>query len=265
MGYPENMIVCKEEFQKRILIGIPMTGLLRAEWHCAYIAQVIPCNWSQATCAHIVQQYSPLQFLVADARNLIAKQCVEQDFKWLMFVDHDVMLHKDTFVIFNEYMRHEEVPLVGGLYFTKSVPAEPLIYRGRGNSYYHKWKLGDKVWCDAMGLGCHMIHSSLIKILYEESEEYEITEGVRARRVFHTPGGHSYDAELNAVLGYRGTEDLPFYTRLIDDKVLKRAGWPQIQRKKYPFVCDTRIFCRHISEAGTQYPAYGEEQDYTKK
>ncbi|MHA2136285.1 MAG: hypothetical protein ACW99J_20690 [Candidatus Thorarchaeota archaeon] len=265
MMYPDNMIVSKEEFQKRVLIGIPMTGLLRAEWHCAYVAQIIPCNWSQAINANIVNQYTPLKFLVADARNLVTKQLVEEGFEWLLFIDHDVVLHRQTFLIFNEYMRNAEVPIVGGLYFTKSVPAEPLIYRGRGNSYYHKWKLDSKVWCDAMGLGCHLIHSSILKILYDESEEYEIQEGVRARRVFHTPGGHQYDPELEAVLGYRGTEDLPFYDRVMKDKVLKRAGWPELQRKKYPFVCDTRIFCRHISEAGMQFPAYGEEQEFVKK
>ncbi len=33
---------------------------------------------------------------------------------------------------------------------SESVPAEPLIYRGRGNSHFKKWKLGDKVWVDGV-------------------------------------------------------------------------------------------------------------------
>jgi hypothetical protein len=42
-------------------------------------------------------------------------------------------------------MHQGDIPMLSGLYFTKSLPAEPLIYRGRGNSYYKKWKFGDKV------------------------------------------------------------------------------------------------------------------------
>jgi hypothetical protein len=34
----------------------------------------------------------------------------------------------------------------------------------------------------------------------------------------------------------------------------KKAGWHDFEGKKYPFLIDTNIFCKHIDPDGTQYP-----------
>jgi hypothetical protein len=254
------------DFTKRILVGIPMTGLLRAEWHLAYMAQVIPCNWSQGIFAWIYNQYTPIRFLVADARNIIVKKAIEQNFEWLFFIDHDVILPSDVFIKWNNRILKGDVPIFGGLYFTKSVPAEPLLYRGRGNSFFDKWKLGKEVWVDGMGLGCHAIHCSILKVMYEESEEYTIEAGpnktITLRKVFETPSGNFYDPEGRGMKMFKGTEDLPWYSRIMKEDIFKKAGWSKFQRKKYPFLCDTSVFCKHIDFDGKQYPLYGEEKEY---
>ncbi|KKN05477.1 hypothetical protein LCGC14_1086840 [marine sediment metagenome] len=37
--------------------------------------------------------------------------------------------------------------------------------------------------------------------------------------------------------------------------ILKKVGWPDAARKKYPLLCDTAIICKHIDRAtGKQYP-----------
>ena len=239
-----------------------MTGLIRSEWHLAYVSQVIPCNWSQGTAVHIYNNYSPLNFLVAEGRNLIVQKAVEENFEWLLFVDHDVILPRDTFLRFNQYMRDKEVPIVGGLYFAKGLPAEPLIYRGRGNSYFKDWKLGNKVWCDGMGLGCHLIHSSVLRVMWNESQEYKVEPGVKTRMVFHTPTETDYDPEIG-LLTYRGTEDLPWYERIMKEDILKKAGWPKkVWSRRYPFLCDTSIFCKHIDFNGVQYPTQNEQAEF---
>lgn len=252
-------------FTRRVLIGIPMTGLLRAEWHLSYIGIVIPTNWSQSTFAHVYDNYSPLRFLVADARNMIVQKAVEDEFEWVIFIDHDVILPMDLFIKFNEYMIKKEVPIVGGLYFTKSIPAEPLIYKGRGNGYFANWKMGDKVWVDGMGLGCHLIHVSIFKAMYEESESYQVQPGMRVRRVYETPARIEIDPISGGLISGRGTEDLPWYSRVRDEGFFKKAGWPQYHGKKNPFLCDTSIFCQHIDQNGTRYPARGEQSEFGKK
>jgi len=256
--------IASRNFNKRVLIGIPMTGLLRAEWHLAYMGMVVPCNWSQSTFAHVFEPYSPLRFLVADARNLVAQKAVLDDFEWLIFIDHDVILPHDTMVKFNERMIKEDTPVYGGLYFTKSLPAEPLVYRGRGNGYFNKWKLGEKVMVDGMGLGCHLISVRLLKALYEDSETYSIQPGITVRRIFETPSRIEIDPVTGGFINGRGTEDLPFYSRIIEGGYFKKSGWKEYEGKKYPYVCDTSLFCQHIDQNGQRFPSAGEEREFKR-
>lgn len=242
-----------------------MTGVIRSEWHLSYIGMVTPTNWSSAHVARPLDHYSPLEFLVADARNIITDNAIKNNFDWLFFIDHDVCLPHNTLTTWNQYMLKGDVPIFGGLYFTRSVPAEPLVYRGCGNGYFSKWKMGDKIWVDGMGLGCHVLSVKLLKAIWNDSEEYEVEPGVRPRRVFKSPSTSFIDPETGAVNTFTGTEDLDFYKRLKDGGYFAKAGFPKIQRRKYPLLCDTRIFCAHIDINGTRYPSMGEEQEYMRK
>jgi hypothetical protein len=250
--------------QHRVMVGIPMTGLLRSEWVFARYGQVIPCNWSQVETHHNIDQYSPLDYTVADARNLIATAAVEQNFEWLFFIDHDVVLPQGTILKLNERILKKDVPVVSGLYFTKSYPAEPLIYRGRGNSYYKDWELGDEVWVDAIPMGCALINVSLLKAMYDESEVYEVS-GLQIRKIFETPAKFYFDAQSNRMNAMTGTEDIAWCTRVVKDGIFEKAGWKEYAKKKYPFLIDTSIFCRHIDWNGKQYPSKGEEWAYLPK
>lgn len=249
---------------KRVMVGIPMTGTLRAEWVIARYGQVIPCNWSQTDCLQWLDQFSPLGFMVADARNFIATVCVEQGFEWLMQIDHDTILPPGTLLRFNDYMLKGEVPILSGLYFTRSVPSEPLVYRGRGNSYYTGWEFGDKIWVDGLPMGCTLIHGSILKVLYDESESYEIN-GKQIKRIFETPVRTWYDPETNSWFNAQGTEDIAFCSRIIKDGILKKAGWASLQKKKYPFLIDSSIYCQHIDFSGVKYPSRGEELEFLPK
>lgn len=260
-GYTGKLFGKKSAAQERILVGIPLTGLVRAEWMIARYGQVIPCNWSQTDCIHWLDQNSPIGFLVADARNIIATECVEQKFEWLFFIDHDVILPPTTVLKLNERMLKADIPMWSGLYFSQSLPSEPLIYRGRGNSYYNKWKMGEKVWVDGIPMGCTMIHSSILKVLYDESESYNLM-GKMVKKIFVTPARTWFDPESSSWFNAVGTEDLELCTRIMKENILKKAGWPKLQRKKYPFMVDTSIFCRHIDFNGKQYPSAGEEREF---
>ena len=250
---------------KRILVGIPMTGLLRAEWVLARYGQIIPCNWAQMDCIQWINTDAPLKFLVADARNIIATKFVEEEFSWLLFIDHDVILPPTTLLRWNKRMLKGDVPVWSGLYFCKGVPAEPLVFRGRGNSYYTKWKIGDLVWCDAVPMGNTVIHKSIMKVMYDESEEYEVKPGVKARRIFETPRKTWYDPETLSWYNAGGTEDLHFCSRCMQNNIFKKAGWPKYQKKKYPFLVDTAVFSRHIDFSGIQYPSKGEELEFVRE
>lgn len=247
--------------QQRIIVGIPMTGLLRSEWVMARYSQVTPCNWAQVDVIRWLDPHSPLGYMVADARNIIADEAIKGNFEWLFFIDHDVILPMGTILAINEYMINPQAPIVSGLYFTKSVPSEPLIYRKRGNGYYSNWKMGDRVWVDGVPMGCTLIDVKLLKAVAGEVEEY-IVEGRKVKRIFETPARAVFDPETNGWHNSSGTEDLEFCSRVIEHKLIEKAGYEQ---KEYPFILDTSLFCKHIDFSGVQYPSRGEELEFRNK
>ena len=249
------------QWHNRILIATPTTGTVRMEWVHARYGQIIPTNWSQVEMTQWMNNYIPSEYLLADAENLIAKQVVENNYEWLLSIEEDNILPRDAFVRINEYMTKGDIPIVSGLYFTKSNPTEPILYRGRGNGSFRNFKMGQKVWVDGVPFGFTLIHGNIIRALWDESEEYSVGNQV-TRKVFNLPDRNfSDEAGFGAI---RGTTDLQWCTRLIDDKILKKAGFPKIQLKKYPFLVDTNLFIQHVDKQGRMYPLNGVPKEYLK-
>lgn len=238
-------------WNSRLLIGTPMTGLVRSEWVEARYNQLIPTNWSHAQITQWMSSHIPVRYQVADAENIIAHNFVNGDWEWLLFIESDNVLPPATFVALNEYMIRKEVPVVGALYFTKSMPPEPMIYRDLGKGYYADWKLGDKVWCSGLPFGCTLIHGSIIRELWKVSPEYKIGDKV-VRRIFKNPEETIVgDGGFGSIAG---TTDLNFCKQVMEQGIFAKAGWPEFQKKKHPFLVDTRIFVKHIDNDGVQWP-----------
>ena len=254
---PPLIVNARSKWRQRVLIGTPMTGLVRSEWVAARYSQSIPTNWSQVEATQLMHSHIPLKFQVADAENVIARWCMEKEFQWLLFIEHDNVLPPGTFIRLNEYMIDEKVPIVGALYFTKSDPPEPLVYRRLGFGYYPDWKLGDKVWVAGLPFGCTLIHGSIIKALWDESPEYIVqsTSGaIVTRRIFQSPNEEWYDPEMGGYKQVAGTSDLQLCERIMKDRIFEKAGWPEYQKMEFPYLIDTNIFVKHIDERGWQYP-----------
>lgn len=240
--------------RNRVLIGTATLGIVRAEWAQARYGQIIPCNWTAANANIGYAHTIPLGYLVADAQNLLVQATLREDFQWLFLHEDDVVLPPDCFLRLNEYMRNEKIPVVSGLYYIKGSPSEPLVYRGRGNSCYTKFKLGDLVWADGVPTGCLLIHSSILKVMWDDSENYITGNGQPCKKVFETPAKVWFDPETGPK-GTVGTSDLYWCDRVMKENVLERAGWKKIAKRKNPFLIDTRIYCKHIDlTTGRQYP-----------
>lgn len=240
-------------YVNRVMVGTAVTGLVRIEWVSARYGQTIPVNWSMIQANQFLSSYFPLRYQVADAQNLIVKAALELDFNWLIFAEHDVIPPLDMFIRMNHYMRTEKVPVVSGLYYTRSWPSEPLVFRGRGTGAYYNWKLGDKVWCDGVPTGMLLIHCKILRSMWNESETY-MAGNVETRRVFETPRKQWLDPEGLQFNSQQGTSDLDWCTRVMEDGHFAKAGWPKFQEKEYPFLVDTRILCSHINQDGSQFP-----------
>jgi hypothetical protein len=241
--------------RSRLLIVTPTLGIIRAEWAMSRYGQAIPCNWAQSSASLGIGSCVPMHYLVADAQNLGCEDCLKKGFEWLLFWEDDVLAPPDAFLRLNQYMLSEDIPVVSGLYFTKSKFSEPIVYRGPGVGPYLNFEIGDKVWASGIPTGFLLIHSKVIEVMWDESEVYTTLGGRETRRVFETPAKIYYNTKTKSHSAGRGTSDLYWCARVIRENVLKRAGWLKIGRRKYPFLCDTRIFCKHIDlTTGRQYP-----------
>lgn len=111
------------------------------------------------------------------------------------------------------------------------------------------------MWVDGVPTGMVIIHADLLRAVYDDSPEYTIlhTEG-HARRVFNNPAQTWFNEETGAQETLIGTSDLDFCTRVIKGDYLTKAGFPEIAKKKYPFLIDTAIFAKHIEKDGRQFP-----------
>ena len=252
-----HIIQNPKTLKTRLVIGIPTTGVIRYEWAIARWGQITPVNWSLAEIAQAYSTVGPIGYLVADARNVVAHTFIHQkECEWLLFIDHDVILPGDTFVKMNTYMDKGKIPLLSGLYYAKGNPPPPLVFRGRGNSVFTDWKMGDKVWVDAVVMGCTLIHKTLIVESAKISRDYHVP-GIKGtiKQIFETPRKAWYDPESARYQKETGTEDIFFCDKLLKHKILKKAGWHKLAKKKYPFLCDTSIFCKHIDlQTGKQFP-----------
>lgn len=250
-------------WRHRLLIGTPSTGWYREEWVNGRFGAIIPTNWSHVTMTQSIPTLAPLHYLVADAQNIIVRHAIVNGFEWLLLLENDNIIMSDCFIRFNEYMRDKEVPIVSGLYFTKSDPPEPLVYRGRGNSFYKDWRMGDKVWVDGVPTGCLLVNVELLKAVWNESPEYRIGNEL-TRRVFNEVAEIIETPEGNLVRA--GTSDLDFCDRVMKQGFFAKAGFKKYENKKFPFLIDTNIFTYHIdNNTGIIYPKGGIPREYMPK
>lgn len=244
-----------EPRQKRILIGTPTLGSVRIEWHNAMNGMIVPVNWSNS-------MLTPIGFQVADGQNIIAQQCVEHGFDWMLLVEDDVVVPPDLLLKVNRYIADPKTPVISGLYVLKSPVPTPFVFRGRGNGTFTNWKMGQKVWCDGVPTGCLLIHGSVIRKLWENSEEYVLRNNkqlTKVRRVFETPRYAFTDLHASTYQKLVGTSDLWFCDRILREDILKAAGWAKAARRKYPFLVDTTIHCGHVErDSGKIYYWPGE-------
>lgn len=260
-GYMSTIVKNNSAWQHRILIGTPTTGLVRMEWVFGRYGQVIPTNWSNVDQIQWTNSFAPLEYLVPDAQNLIVKSALEKGFAWCLLWEQDNIPPPDAFIKLNQYILSNDVPVVSGLYFTKSVPPEPILYRGRGNSYYDDWKLGDKVWVDGVPTGFLLINTKIFAAMWDESPEY-MCGGIMTRRVFECPRKLEVEIDTGALITSTGTSDLEWCSRVMKNGFFEKAGFPEFQKKEYPFLVDTNLFCWHIDENGRKFPLNGIPSKY---
>jgi len=245
-------------WKKRLMVGTPTLGLIRYEWAEHRYNQIIPMNWELQgfTCTYNKWLHlGPIGYSIDDAYNLITDVAVKREVAWLLIIEDDVIVPHNLFVKVSEYMDKGDIPIVSGLYYLKASPTQPLIFRGRGNGAFTYFKPGDKVWADGIPMGCLLVHMSILKHMYEVAPYYKTQDGTKLKKVFETPRKQFYDPATLGTCNLMGTQDLFWCDTIINENILEKTGWKKVAKRKYPFLVDTGIFCRHIDiNTGKQYP-----------
>ena len=244
-----------QSYTNRLFVGTPATGNVRIEWVAARYNQLLPINWSMGTLMQVMGGYYPLRYQVADAQNLIVAEAMRLDYEYLLLHEHDVLLPVDAFVKLNRYMLDKSAPVVSGLYFSRSYPSDPMVFKTLGDSYATDWRLGDVVEVAAVPTGIVLIHMGLIRAMWPDCEEYTI-KGVKVRRVFNTPRESYYNPETGEYSGGSMTSDLDRCRRVVAGGYLLKAGWGDYVDKhpEYQFLVDTSICCFHCNPDGQMFP-----------
>jgi len=240
-------------YVNRLLIATATTGLMRVEWVQARYGQVIPTNWSMVSMMQYVNGYMPMRYQVDDAQNLIVRQAIDNDMEWVFFLEHDNIIPPDMLLRLNEWIKRADTPVVSGLYFTRSMPSEPLIYRGRGTSCYTDFELGEHVWCDGVPTGVLLVHMGLLRAMWDESPEYLVGNQL-TRRVFETPRHSWASPDSESFNTMQGTSDLAWCDKVMDGDFFSKSGWTEYSGKVNPFLVDTSMLCGHIEMDGRMFP-----------
>ena len=119
----------------RLIISTPTVGSVRMEWVQGRFGQVIPCNFSLVDLQNFMNSNAPIGYQLPDAENLAVKMCVEGNFGAFLSWEDDNIPPLNAMIKINQYMIAGDIPIVSGLYFTRSEPPEPIMYRGLGTGH----------------------------------------------------------------------------------------------------------------------------------
>lgn len=197
------------------VVGIPSRGMVSTHFMMArcHLGASLGISWSDLVVTHEVALEKGIDpNSVAAKKQFIAEFAVESGAEWVFFLDDDVIFPPNS--LLQLLSRNKDI--IGGVYWSKSSPPVPLIFRGHMQGPYMNWHVGDFLKVDAMGMGLNIIKTKVFKAMPKPwfSENY----------VYH-------NLKISNTKNIGTTEDLYFY---------KKA-------KDYGFEvwCDTTIQAQH--------------------
>ncbi len=200
----------KKVFGVNVVIGIPSFGMVSTFFYQAMKGQQFPLVSSAID--KVV-----LNKPIADARNEIVQYALDQGANYIFWVDDDVIPPGDAFL----KMYNHQKDIVNGVYWSKSNPPMPLMFRNHLEGPYWNWHIGDFIEIDAAGMGLTLVKTDVYRKIEAEL------------------GGPWYSTEYASFPGVNkspanNTEDLYFYWKA------KKVG--------YQVWCDTSIQAYHYEK-----------------
>lgn len=204
-------------FGVNVVVGIPSFGMVSSFFLQARMSQQFPLV-SSAIDKFVLNKP------IAEARNEIVEFALEQGANYIFWLDDDVIAPADSFL---KLYNHQK-DIINGIYWSKSNPPMPLLFRNHLEGPYWNWHVGDLLEIDAAGSGLTLVKTDVYRKIKDEI------------------GGPWYSTEYSSFPGVtqspaNNTEDLYFYWKA------RKAG--------YKIWADTSIQALHYDK--TNHVLYG--------
>lgn len=101
---------------------------------------------------------------IDEARNALAETAINNKAKYILFIDDDTAPPSFTIRRLMQILdTNPDAAVAGGIYFTKSVPPMPVVFKEDGEGPYWNWKFGDVFDCSGLGTGCMMVRTEAFR------------------------------------------------------------------------------------------------------
>jgi len=103
-------------------------------------------------------------FRVDLAKERLAELALANHVHWMFFLDDDVICPPDTLLKMIKLWRSDpKYKVISGVYWSKSDPPHPLIFRGNLEGSYWDWTVQDLITADGAGAGCLFVDAEVFK------------------------------------------------------------------------------------------------------
>jgi predicted SAM-dependent methyltransferase len=142
-----------------VVVGIPSFGMVSTYFAQARQAMGFPLVSSS------IDKYV-LNKPIAEARNEIVEFALSQGANYIYWLDDDVIAPPDSFL---RLFRHGK-DIINGVYWSKSNPPMPLLFRGNLQGPYYNWHAGDLIEIDAAGNGLTLVKTDVYRKISKETK-----------------------------------------------------------------------------------------------
>ena len=145
----------------KFVLAMPHSGRpIPCDWHIQMTGLQYPTN---TTHLKLFRKGMPQD----QALNEMSEEAVRVGAEYILTIDDDT---QPPPAVILELMRvlessDESVMACGGIYTTKSIPPEPIVYMERNQGAFWNWKMGDIFPCFAVGNGCLMVKTKLFQMM----------------------------------------------------------------------------------------------------
>lgn len=144
-------------FGVNVVIGIPSFGMVSTYFYQAMKGQQFPLVSSAIDKVVLNKK-------IDEARNEIVDFALGQNANYIFWVDDDVIPPGDAFL---KLYTHQK-DIINGVYWSKSSPPMPLLFRNHLEGPYWDWHVGDLIEIDAAGMGLTLVKTDVYRKIEKE-------------------------------------------------------------------------------------------------